>query len=359
MDIMVLNENLERINILDNYSSFIWTDRYFDAGDYEISGVPSTSLLEALSLGTYLSIENSDRIMLMGSLGIKTDSETGARLTSKGYSLESILKYRILYDNVVLDGNFQNSIESLLNENAINSSDPNRNFTRLIFLSSDDTSIINLTVAAELSEGDILYEVIANLCAEQGVGFKITLSETGNFVFQLYSGKDRSSSQLTNPHVIFSPNFENLLSSDFVTTSENLRTAALVAGESGIGNVRRKIVVSGADEGGSDIHRKEVFINAADIKRNLDDGTVLTDAEYDEQLFSRGALELSKSTALTSFDGKLNTEHTYKLNTDFFLGDIVEVENEFGLSTTGRITEVIYSRDEEGYNVYPTFSSFN
>ena len=359
MDITVLNSALEKIAIIDNYSSLIWTDRYFDAGDYEISSRPTQTILSALLQGTYLSIPDSDRLMMIGPMEIKTDEENGPELISKGSSLEWILSYRILYENVVLSGNLQDNIYLLLLQNALNSTDPYRNFQNLIFTESTDPLVTGLTIEQECEEGSYLYEVIADICASNGIGFKITLTEDGHFNFQLYSGVDRSSGQLTNPHVIFSPNFENLVNSDYHSSSENQKTVALVAGETGVGNVRTKILVECPEGAGSDLLRKEFFVNANDVRRNLDDGTALSDEDYEVQLFAKGIEELSKNTSITSFDGALNTHHTYKLGDDFNLGDIVEIENEFGLYSNGRISEIIFSNNENGYAVYPTFSSFS
>jgi len=43
IEISVLNSSLERIAIIDYYSSFIWTDRYNDAGEFELC-LPITAL---------------------------------------------------------------------------------------------------------------------------------------------------------------------------------------------------------------------------------------------------------------------------------------------------------------------------
>ena len=50
--------------------------------------------------------------------------------------------------------------------------------------------------------GDNLYDVIQKICEEQGIGFKITLNDEKQFVFELYAGSDRSYDQTENPYVI-------------------------------------------------------------------------------------------------------------------------------------------------------------
>ena len=36
MELTVLNTNLDAVSIIDVYESFIWTDRYYACGDFEI-----------------------------------------------------------------------------------------------------------------------------------------------------------------------------------------------------------------------------------------------------------------------------------------------------------------------------------
>ena len=40
---------------------------------------------------------------------------------------------------------------------------------------------------------------------------------------------------------------------------------------------------------------------------------------------------------------------------DFFMGDIVQIANEYGHETKSRIVELITSESEEGVSTYPTF----
>lgn len=48
----------------------------------------------------------------------------------------------------------------------------------------------------------------------------------------------------------------------------------------------------------------------------------------------------------------------YVLNRDYFLGDLVQIENEKGIKAAPRITEIIYAEDENGSSVVPTFSEW-
>ena len=91
----------------------------------------------------------------------------------------------------------------MLNENVISPSDSNRKISNFIFKESTDSAITKLKLEAQYT-GDNLYDVIQKICEEQGIGFKITLNDKKQFVFELYAGFDRSYDQTENPYVIFS-----------------------------------------------------------------------------------------------------------------------------------------------------------
>lgn len=184
-------------------------------------------------------------------------------VTVTGRSLESILDRRIVWGQKLLSGNLQNGIKTLLNENVISPSDSNRKIPNFIFKESTDPAITKLKLEAQYT-GDNLYDVIQKICEEQGIGFKITLNDEKQFVFELYAGSDRSYDQTENPYVIFSPKFENIINSNYIESKASLKTVTLVGGE-GEGADRRYTTVGG----GSGLNRRELFTDARDISSNV------------------------------------------------------------------------------------------
>ena len=194
---------------------------------------------------------------------ITSDTEDGNHVTVTGRSLESILDRRIVWGQKLLSGNLQNGIKTLLNENVISPSDSNRKIPNFIFKESIDPAITKLKLEAQYT-GDNLYDVIQKICEEQGIGFKITLNDEKQFVFELYAGSDRSYDQTENPYVIFSPKFENIINSNYIESKASLKTVTLVGGE-GEGAGRRYTTVGG----GSGLNRRELFTDARDISSNV------------------------------------------------------------------------------------------
>ena len=83
----------------------------------------------------------------------------------------------------------------------------------------------------------------------------------------------------------------------------------------------------------------------------------MNEAEYNAQLQQRGVEKLAEQTDAQNFEGE-TVDYTYKYGEDYFLGDIVEVVNEYGMEARTRVIEVIESEDGSGKYTIPTFSSY-
>lgn len=358
MDIVILNTSLETVKIIDASESFIWTERFSEYGDFELYLPIEPDVFDYIKQGFYVSIKDSDRVMIIEDISIESDTENGSQLGVSGRSLESILDRRIIWKRTSLSGSFQNGIMRLLSENVISPSDSTRKVSEFYFSVSDDPAITSLSVSAQFT-GDNLYDAIKSLCDAHNVGFKVTLGTVGGvdkFIFSLYTGTDRSYEQLENPYVVFSPEYENLLNSNYLESSKNLKTVTLVAGE-GEGSARKTVSVAASGGAKAGLDRREMYTDARDISQTVDDVT-LTDAAYAEQLAQRGIENLAEHISIKTFEAEAETNDTmYKYGEDYFIGDIVQMANEYGNTSRSRITEVVRSESDTGYSVYPTFTN--
>lgn len=351
MDLLVLNKSLDVIAIVDVYESIIWTERYYEYGDFELYTAMTQDLLNYIKTDNYIQRVGSDRVMIIEEIRIDTDSDTGNHITVTGRSLESILDRRVVWSQTTISGNLQNGLKKLINENIISPSKEERKISNFIFKDSTDSQITGLTVEAQYT-GDNLYDVISKVCEEKSVGFKVSLNENKQFVFELYAGADRSYEQTNYPYVVFSPNFDNIVNSNYLESKENLKNVALVGGE-GEGTARKYLAIGNT----SGLDRRELFVDARDISSEGEDGQTLTTEQYNELLKQRGNEYLADYTDLVSFEGAVETNIMYKYGVDFFDGDIVQIANEYGHEAKVRILEVVISENEEGNSVYPTFKT--
>ena len=354
MELLIMDENFAGVSTLDIFESLIWTDRYYACGDFETYMPCSEKMLSTLKQDMYLYLRESEHIMIIEDIQIDTDVEDGAHLTVTGRSLESILERRVIWNLTTLSGGLQAGIKQLLNENAIAPSDPARAIPNLIFKDSTDSKITNLSLNAQYY-GENLYDVICEVCESNEIGFKITLNESNQMVFSLYAGTDRSYEQTENPYVIFSPGFDNLLNSNYISSKKTLKTVTMITGE-GEGSDKKKAVAECSNGAGSGLNRREMHTDASGISQTDGENTI-SDEAYTALLQRQGIDELAQNTRTESFEGEVSSGRTYTYGTDYFMGDIVQNVNEFNIKATSRVTEYIMSQDESGIERYPTFTS--
>lgn len=356
MELTVRDTNLVAIYQLDTFYSLIWTERYNAFGDFELELPANKDILDILKENYYLELtgdQTSFMTMIIETIKITTNIETGDVLLVTGRSLESILDRRIIWEQTILDGNLQHEVEKILNDAIINPSDSLRTISNFIFAYSNDPDISSLTIKTQFT-GESLYDAIVDICLAYNLGFKIELNNNDQFVFSLYKGKDRSYDQLNNPFIVFSPSYNNLINTNYLQSGKLVKTIALVLGE-GQGTERKRTTVNAKDGTESGLNRKELYVDARDISMQTD--TEITEAEYLKELEQRGKEKLSGCEYEKIFDGEAETTISFKYGVDFNIGDILQVSNEYGIGTKVRVLEYVRSQSEDGYNVYPTFSS--
>lgn len=348
MDAYILDEQFQTIRLIDAYESFIWTDRYYAYGDFELYLPMNSELLPYLKLDNYIWLNESEHMMIIEKLYIESDPEQGNHLTVSGRSLESILNRRIVWNQTTYSGDLQTVIKKILTDSIINPSIADRKISNFIFNEIESERIKNIKVEAQYT-GDNVYEIIQTLCEDNDVGFKVTLNSSNQFVFSLYDGEDRSYNQSVHPYVIFSPKFENLINSNYLESNEILKNITLVAGE-GEGAARRTITVGS----GTGLLRRELFTDARDISSQVDGGTI-SPTEYNNQLTQRGTENLKDYKMEIAFEGEAETTILFVYGRDFFIGDIVETSDAYTHEGRSRIIEFIWSQDDGGKSSYPTF----
>lgn len=355
MELLIMDSNFAGIGTLDVFESLIWTDRYYEAGDFELYMPASEDALNLLKENLYLYNRESEHIMVIEDIQINTDVEESAHLTVTGRSLESLLDRRIIWNLTTVTGTLQDGIKKLLIENAISPSDPARKIPGLIFKDSKDPNVTSLYLNAQYW-GENLYDTIESVCESAEIGWKITLDSDNQMVFELYAGTDRSYNQTENPYVIFSPTFDNLLNSNYVSSSKTLKTVTLITGE-GEGSDKKYTHAECANGAGSGLSRREMHSDGSSIFQTDGENTI-SDTEYLTLLKQKGIEDLAQNLKTRSFEGEVTSGKTYTYGVDYFMGDIVQNVNEFNVQATSRVIEYVMSQDTSGLEMYPTFSSY-
>lgn len=371
MNIEILNNSFMPILFVDVYESLIWTERYSSYGDFELYMAVDADLLSIIRPDYYAKLDDTDSVMIIENIEIETDTENGNHLKISGRSLESILERRIIWSKTTLDGKLPGQVKKLLDQNVISPELSERKISNFIVEDPTDEAVSVKNISAQYT-GDNLYDTIQSICEVYGLGFKMTLNSSNQFVFKLYSGTDRSYGidllidseggviQDSNSDYIwgypisnlveFSPHFDNLINSDYIESYKTLKNVNLVAGE-GEGDERRTTVIGEA----SGLDRRELYTDARDIQSENEDGSNISDNEYIALLEQRGYEKLAECQMTRGFECNIDYANSFIYGRDFFKGDIVKITNEYGITAKARITEIVRSQDESGYEMYPTF----
>ena len=348
MELYVRNKQKQVIGIIDAYNSVIWSKRYNSVGDFEIYTLVTPEIMELLKYDYYITRLDDDMVGIIEHIIISSDEEEGAYITISGRSAESILSRRIVWNQTNLNESVESGIRRLIDENVINPTIPERKIPDFIL-----GNIQGFTDKIEKQiTGDNLLDAISKICNTYELGFRVTLDNIGQFKFSLYRGEDRSYGQQINPYVVFSPTFDNLLNSEYESDLTNYKNVALVAGE-GEG-AERKTKSVGTSEG---MDRRELFVDARDLSSSIDGNTQLSDEEYNAVLKDRGSESLSETNSTEAFSGETEPKTTYTYKADYFIGDIVQIENEYGITAAPRIVEIMESDDDTGYRIVPGFTT--
>lgn len=353
MDTFILDAAYKAVAVLDTFQSRIWTDRYNRYGDFEVYIPAIMPVCSFLQEGYYLySPDLSDRMMIIEDIQLKCDPEDGDFYTVTGRSLESILARRVIWGYREIKGNLQEGVKALLNENVINPTKTTRKIPNFEFRDSTDSRITSLTLDAQYF-GDNLYEVIAAICDEKRLGFRVLPNFTnGGLIFELFKGVERALDQTANPYVIFSPDFDNFISSNYLETTSNYKNVALV-GADGEGSARKYIDAFEGNDEPSGLSRRETFTDAYGVSK--DEGT--TEEDYNKQLKQKGLEELADLKVTKAFEGEIDSSRQYVYGRDFGIGDVVQVTNNYGQSGKSRVSEIVMSEDDTGFIITPTFTA--
>lgn len=355
MDIYLLDTSYETVTIVDVFESLTWVDKYRGAGSFELKIPADSDLAGYFQEGYYLWSTDSDRMMIIETIQIDVSPDDGAHMTISGESLESILRRRIVWVTQEIEGNLQDKLVALLNENAINPTLEARKIPKFSVKTSEDKAVTGCTVELTQVFGENLYDVIDDICRLNRLGWRVLPDIAGaGFVFEIYSGLDHSYDQNDRMWVVFSKEYDNLVNSRFWQSKTDWKNAILVAGN---GKDQEQLTISGALGEYSGLDRREIFLQS-----NVNYDTEIEDKnEADEkmktEMRSEAELELDDYQETEGMDGEVASMIQFQYGSDYKLGDIVQIENEYGWSMKARVTEYAITWDSSGFNAIPTFTS--
>lgn len=354
LQLMLLDTEFKLVAVLDGPQAVIWTDRFQTSGEMELTFPVDQNWLTVVESDFYVISNMSEHVMVVSSRqSDRSQLEYGSRYIIKGNSLEQMLDRRIIERDVTISGSLQSSIEAILNDNFISPVDPNRSVGNLVFVSNTDADITTITDERVIEAGTNVYDFICKVCYEYGIGFQMTLNDTNEFEFKLYSGIDRTYNQTAVPYVVFSKEFDNITYSSYYTGSKFYKNTSYVMNSDA---TLPNFYIQLQDNPFSGWDRRELATDGRYISRTpTDGGADYSDEELAILLATSGIEDLFLNTKDQAFDGEMDISKTFKFGEDFFMGDIVQIVDESNREGYGRIVEMLFTLSDQGFQMYPTF----
>ena len=339
---MVYDTSLNRLGVADVYESLIWIRRYFANGTFELVAPANQTNIKLLKKHNLITLESDNEIAYISTISITQDEAKNATIKATGALYSGKLS-----QHTILIG--ATNLKDLIEDNL-----------REIVLIVDDV-VANITFDND-GYGKNLGEVVEALARRDNFGYKVVL-ESGTLIFKVFYGTDRSKAQSENPRVIFSQEYENLLTSDYLnsdvgTINTVYARCKVPAGVQACIPPTYDII---PDDG---IERFEAYIEVDavtyDIEQTIGDGgdtITLTYLNYSATLANMQAeAEKALVEVQENFEGAIAFAEQYKDKYD--LGDVVTVFNDtWGISTNQRITEITEVYDNVQNSIIPTFGN--
>lgn len=348
MNIKLLDKNYDVLGELDNFYSLIWHRKYFDVGEFQLIAKPDSILQETKYLYRSDATETG-RIERIES--VQTESgET--EFTLSGRFLESFLDDRIIIPAYTTASSRQAGmvIGDLIMRNIVSPADTTRKIANIRMGDIAQTE----NVAALQVTYDNLKEYVYELCLQCGCSVRAVYDfDTNQIEFQVWNGKDRTQDQEENSWAVFSDTFDNINQIDYYLDNENYKNFAYIAGE-GEGTAR---IVETLDEVGTGEDRREMFVDARDLRMEDENQNPISEPVYRTMLKQRGKEKKSSWVVVENVDCEIsvyNKSLIYKQ--DYDLGDICTVQyNRLGITAEKRITECIETWENNALSVNTVF----
>lgn len=367
---------------LGGYTSFIWTERYLAAGDFEIKTPFVTETLALLPEDSLLGIKESREVMIVETHEIETDNEGQDILVVKGRSYETVLEDRFVRSGTYgekwkVEHNFTApQMAMALTWNAV-SNTISQDILKTAYTPSDPAEIIpNVGTSLSIQTAQVeeewwvqngpIYQLVQDFMAKNGGGvrnirppfelsppaFDATMEPDGSITpypglnddklrIDFYTGVDRTVNQTDRPQVVLNYRADHLETPKYLFSTKGMKNVAWVhssLGDRTVGSPGALLLQGRL--------RRMLFVDGGTLEVGM--------VDWAEKLDQLGAIELAKYNRTQAINTGIAVTSPYKYGRDYNLGDKLTVVAGYGYQGTMMVNEYMRSEDSNGEHGVPT-----
>lgn len=371
MDIFILDDQLRHVDIIDEYVSLIWTERWDEMGDFELVTLSTASTKNRFFPDAQITIPDSRHVMVVETVEETIDVEKGSILKIKGRDLICMAEKRLAVSKHPVSGEILPSWDhsGFTPKELIL-----RKFSAICFDSEIDVddnipylqdpeleeSLYPPDTIDEPMPGGIewaqkpmsLYAAIKEIGDVYDLGFRLYRDPNDpKLYFNVSIGSDRTSVQTELPPIIFSQDMVNLIdTTEFIDYSKHYNVVHVIyfyKDELDV-DVTTSVIVEAPEiafsTGG--FQRKVRLLSVTQIPEGI--------VDIETYLIQLGNEELMKFRPTDVYDGEVAKNATYVYERDYYLGDLLEIRGTNGGVAYMRVVEQIFKSDATGDSSYPS-----
>jgi hypothetical protein len=380
MEFYILDDNFNKISVIEKYTSAVWTERYSKAGDFEFlfSGAKTPSGFDE---GVFIGERESQEIGIIETIEYDYKQNTAK---ASGFFLPKFLENRVLrvdYDST--DKNVwkigpcppETAMTYLMvymvqgagyGANGLPNPDREEMSKLDMFLpGTNPEEFPTSPVGTYAVPFGTVYDGLVSIAEPEGVGwglYAVPNASSYDLYYRHYRGVDRSKDQSTHEVVIFEPALDTLMDTKEIHSIAGYRnivhTFAPNIDPSDYGyapaDIRGYAAVPGAEDL-RDFKRRTMFVNYDDLTVE-DYGSVDGIIKLWETLNRRAKDVLANNNYVRLLDGQIVPQARYTYGLDYYMGDIITLKGVHDVYQKARIVEYIRSKDATGEKAYPTLS---
>lgn len=320
MELYVYDLNFNFIGMIDScsYKSIIWTENYYACDDFQIELPYNEALLDILKQDYFIKKNSSNRAMLIETVNITHKYNNGRKcpiVTVKGRGTECILERRVIAYNTTITDSVCNIARKAIINNLTSPSVSSRKIDCVILGTYPKSETID-----HVMQGENLLSFVQTLLQTYKFGFFFELDfENKRFKFTIHAGTDRSTGVLKK--VEFSPELDNFHTPEYFNESNTHYNCCIARSSEDIdGNIVVEVPTEPAG-----VDRRELYRDCSDY-----DVSEIPYTAVSRILDPLQKEYLAKNRTFENIEGRIVDGVIFSYNTDYFMGDVVIVNDGFG-----------------------------